>query len=1510
MLLKRIKLDANVFINFYAVYDVIKTKYHPIGMLVADAAFKRMKGDEKKAMWVVLRGLSRPLNVLYKSYLVNWVICSLDEMRGERFDVDLETRRVFIDALCVFLLYPSNVLSEGDKSMVNNQGGVDSKMLVGMKQRIVEFVSETRVFESFEKMVVFVIGVGLEGSEIGNQSDTAMKKLERIDYENEWFIEIIFGWLLSKNERKMNNPNIKVKLLNSLMKSQRASQKMPEAIKVVFEGLFGEHTNMRLQLTVLKFVLNVIENLQIENIAPILASGLEKFVFENAMNLAQNENLINLSFKCLSVLIDKRAGLYERQVEMVKRMFGLLRDSGNKNIVYSVQQCIVSLAKALKYFDEKEMKKFLFEQLNETKAICCGDELVDLQEEAYSCLYRAERMKIDFRELNEEIKEKRNLIKEKGWKVLFNFLERNVLAMVGVFNVPEDYLIVFKRVEMNDELMESILEREIVDEWIDWIYLNFSYSSCLFLLFLDFYCKGHKDLKLFSNYVKNGPFQLQRMLTFILSRNGIYPNEPLEKLVEIKLSNVREEEECGILMFHSFNLKREDFGNFMKIILKFLESGRIAVGCQSLENVIKMQSFNEELKEIECFKEIEELLMKMFKSGKEKNLEFVGRVLAFIYMRREEELMKEIESFKSEKSMAIQLIIGEMLSILIGKERSPQFNQWKVEVKVEVKVIKQLNYLIRLNENETRQIVKRNLTIWIVCVLEHLGDKLNEEKIEKIHEFLIQMLKEKEEITTQTSAKGMAVLFSVGNSILRNKMLNLLIKSLNDTNASEVNSLNELMTLVNGIENPELIYQFMNISSNYNSENLNKYFNPIFEKEKKKILPKLYRFNFDPSIKVRETMKKIFNSFNTKNLIQDCFNEILIECLTGMENFQWKVRESSCLALSDLLKGKRLNLINQDDLKKCWRNTFNCLDDLKESVRLAAISTCTTLGNLTLTDIGYDNGNAAVTSSNTFESHHTVEQVETTSPSTSNSPSTSSPSTSPSNTSNTLECTIPFLLNSGLSSSVDQVRSFSLKIILSICKSSSSTLKPFIIPLISKLLESLSELEPSIFNYASFHLNDLDQLRIQLTKQSPSLSAIESLIDQIDSNNDLLDNLIHLIKKTIGLPSKVGCARFIVLLFSKRQDLFSQSDCDKLLYAISGILNDKNSLLTSLYAESASFVFINASSKVQSTFINHLKKLYFEQSSFLFPYTLTEIHNRNSDCLKHHYSSILPISFFGSFDDDNDHWKTFNNHIPQKYVKEFVDFIEIIHSNDWKIKKQAGLTLAAFINKSEWKFIEPFSARLFGLLKEALQGKTWDGKEAILMAFTSLSVQMVLNGFPSDEAFQIHLREAGKKNLKYKNYSLLQLANFVDQIGIDKFEETFELFREVLETVVIRDEQDDKPILVSMMANAVKGIILILPSNAERQTPHVWLIHSAAIESLKKLFVRFSRFAPPREFLIVILDLINYSKYSSLKQAALELLGLIEQHFDHQIVVRRLVDISSTESDQIVKEMIKSFINK
>ncbi|RKP16944.1 hypothetical protein ROZALSC1DRAFT_24713 [Rozella allomycis CSF55] len=730
MLLKRIKLDANVFINFYAVYDVIKIKYHPIGMLVADAAFKRMKGDEKKAMWVVLRGLSRPLNVLYKSYLVNWVICSLDEIRGERFDVDAETRRVFIDALCVFLLYPSNVLSEGDKSMVNNQGGVDSKMLVGMKQRIVEFVSETRVFESFEKMVVFVIGVGLEGSEIGNQSDTAMKKLERIDYENEWFIETIFGWLLSKNDRKMNNPNIKVKLLNSLMKSQRASQKMPEAIKVVFEGLFGEHTNMRLQLTVLKFVLNVIENLQIENIAPILASGLEKFVFENAMNLAR-------SF----VLIDKRAGLYERQVEMVKRMFGLLRDSGNKNIVYSVQQCIVSLAKALKYFDEKEMKKFLFEQLENDSfslscfVVCCGDELVDFQEEAYSCLYRAERMKIDFRELNEEIKEKKNLMKEKGWKVLFNFLERNVLAMVGVFNVPEDYLIVFKRVEMNDELMERILEREIVDEWIDWIYLNFSYSSCLFLLFLDFYCKGHKDLKLFSNYVKNGPFQLQRMLTFILSRNGIYPNEPLGNLVEIKLSNVREEEECGILMFHSFNLKREDFGNFMKIILKFLESGRIAVGCQSLENVIKMQSFNEELKEIECFKEIEELLMKMFKSGKEKNLEFVGRVLAFIYMRREEELMKEIESFKSEKSMAIQLIIGEMLSILIGKERSPQFNQWKVEVKVEVK-----------GEIDS-ELCNSHKAI-------ELCDKLNEEKIEKIHEFLIQMLKEKEEITTQTSAKG------------------------------------------------------------------------------------------------------------------------------------------------------------------------------------------------------------------------------------------------------------------------------------------------------------------------------------------------------------------------------------------------------------------------------------------------------------------------------------------------------------------------------------------------------------------------------------------------------------------------------------------------------------------------------------------------------------------------------------------------------------------------------------
>jgi proteasome component ECM29 len=57
---------------------------------------------------------------------------------------------------------------------------------------------------------------------------------------------------------------------------------------------------------------------------------------------------------------------------------------------------------------------------------------------------------------------------------------------------------------------------------------------------------------------------------------------------------------------------------------------------------------------------------------------------------------------------------------------------------------------------------------------------------------------------------------------------------------------------------------------------------------------------------------------------------------------QWRVRESCCLALQDLLRGRTLESA-LDSVPELWHKLFRVMDDIKESVRIAASKTAGTL---------------------------------------------------------------------------------------------------------------------------------------------------------------------------------------------------------------------------------------------------------------------------------------------------------------------------------------------------------------------------------------------------------------------------------------------------------------------------------------------------------------------------------------------------------------------------------------
>ena len=67
--------------------------------------------------------------------------------------------------------------------------------------------------------------------------------------------------------------------------------------------------------------------------------------------------------------------------------------------------------------------------------------------------------------------------------------------------------------------------------------------------------------------------------------------------------------------------------------------------------------------------------------------------------------------------------------------------------------------------------------------------------------------------------------------------------------------------------------------------------------------------------------------------------------ISNLTNVQWRVRESSCVATSDFLRGRSIDGV-VDFLPQFWETLFRVLDDIKESVRKAAELACRTLSKV------------------------------------------------------------------------------------------------------------------------------------------------------------------------------------------------------------------------------------------------------------------------------------------------------------------------------------------------------------------------------------------------------------------------------------------------------------------------------------------------------------------------------------------------------------------------------------
>ncbi|KAJ3045279.1 hypothetical protein HDV00_011151 [Rhizophlyctis rosea] len=768
--------------------------------------------------------------------------------------------------------------------------------------------------------------------------------------------------------------------------------------------------------------------------------------------------------------------------------------------------------------------------------------------------------------------------------------------------------------------------------------------------------------------------------------------------------------------------------------------------------------------------------------------------------------------------------------------------------------------------NGGRPVARRAVGLWLLCVVKNCGKhSVVVAHALKIHEAFSKLLSDRDDFTQELASKGIGLVYEIGDQSTRDALVETLVSTFTEgrkiapqtvtgdtqlfadnalgssPDGGSISTYKSVLSLASDMNQPDLVYRFMSLASHSAIWNSRRGASMGFghiaaqaEAELRphlaKLIPRLYRYQFDPNQRVAETMKNIWKTLvkEPKKAVDEYFDVIITDVIKGMGDRQWRMREASCAALADLLHGQQITQL-KPYLQDLWNMCFRALDDIKESVRNAAFLTCKGLTNITLR---YCDPSVAPRE----EGQQVVDIV------------------------------LPFFLTKGLGSMAEDVRKYSLSTILKISRKGGVFLRAHLAELVGTLLEGLSNFEPQIVNYLSFHTEryglsqeELDTSRLASTRHSPMMDALESAVDQIDAESLplLVSRLNSIIRKGIGLPTKAGSARFVCSLV-QRIPLDLKPHADGILKALSGVVYDRSPVVRKANATAIGHICRVASEGAISRLLTHLKTSYLEgedlEQRSVAGIVFLEISRHANDVLKAHYGEVLPIAFIGARDPEEELKKVWQNVWEENtagssgairlWQPELMDLTESLMSTtpSWGVKRQVAQAIGD-IAKSLGSSFEGQMDRAVKIFVEALGGRTWEGKEKVVESFGTVCVEgrEWLKGAGKgrvEEVVKILIREAKKNNRPYKRVSIEVLGKVLDALEVDRFGEVEEY---LVETASGKEDEDDmdvddsreKPLTLQIKANAFKAVGLCWPRNRDTQAKYVDQIVKVLAENVE-----------------------------------------------------------------------------
>ena len=872
-------------------------------------------------------------------------------------------------------------------------------------------------------------------------------------------------------------------------------------------------------------------------------------------------------------------------------------------------------------------------------------------------------------------------------------------------------------------------------------------------------------------------------------------------------------------------------------------------------------------------KNILQLLIEKCKKGNEHGIVALGRIA----MHFDEELDSDSTTPKLASESGLQKIVdalcglhevrrpeahfavGEALSCAaLGWDSSVLLNSIDIEGPRPLSAPRNHTLAILFNKiisdcKSSKPSLRQATVIWLLCLIQFCGHHdVVQKQLPKCQAAFKGFLTDRDSLNQETASRGLTLIYEKGSKSLRDDLVRDLVTSFTGTGSNLAGTVSEdtelfdagalptgdgsirtykdIMSLASEVGDSSLVYRFMTLASHdaiwssraaFGKFGLSNILSDAstdgWLSTNPKIYPALYRYRFDPNTNVRAAMNDIWTAVvkDPATTINTHFDVIIKDLFKNILGKEWRTRQASCAALGDLLQGRPLETYEKY-LSETWSLTFKVCDDIKESVRTAAMSLARVLtGILTRSLEGGDT------------SRQTADAM--------------------------LKQVLPFLLSTqGLESSAPDVQDFSRQTILQIIKKGQAkTLRPFVPNLVERLLLLLSSIEPEMINYV--HMNaeqfgttkqELDDARLKHIRGSTMLESIEKCLDYLDGDSMPLfeTHLVNAIKAAIGLPSKVGCSRVLVSL-STRQNFIFQPYADNFLSLALKQVQDRNDTISSAYAASCGYLARLATDNALETFVNAAQKLYFESEEerqrAISGDLMYACSKYATDRFNSFASSVYPFVFVAKHDQSaragslfEDTWNenVGGSRAVLLYLKEIVALVnQSLDSARWSVKHTSAYAIADVVKSAGSNISDADTKTLWPALEKALAGKTWDGKEKVFEALVSLVQHSKFSKTDPSLASQTHkifLREMKRNNAAYRQHAFKHASKFVAaQDATDFFDEIASIVSPVIEELCDDTEAMDvdssatgpssKTLKDLTLAHAISALLAAAPRGAK-----------------------------------------------------------------------------------------------